>query len=170
MTQFMVKPSPLPLAAERGADPSAGPELWRAYMREDIPRLFGAAFNPGNWNAGIVRVGVNLVLLATLNKGSLSSGNHYKNRFTSPTRMQWQSQTKTRRESEQGLTLSGQKPGASVFLFVRGEKMRDSHAAPFIYCGQPKFLSWEGDNPITIQWELADPLPEHLHQMLGLRR
>lgn len=170
MAEFLAKPSTSPVVSEDGADWNTGPVLWRAYMREDIPPLFGAAFNPGNWNAGIVRVGEDLVLLTTLNKGSLSSGNHYEDRFTGPTRMQWQSQTQTRRESEQGLTLSGQKPGARVFLFVRGEKMRDSRAAPFIYCGQPKFLSWEGERPITIQWELADPLPEHLHQMLGLRR
>ena len=169
MAKFLAKPSTSAVVREDGADWNAGPERWRAYMREDIPPLFGAAFNPGNWNAGIVRVGVDLVLLTTLNKGSLSSGNHYEDRFTSPTRMQWQSQTQTRRESEQGLTLSGQKPGARVFLFVRGEKMRDSRAAPFIYCGQPKFISWKGERPITIQWELSDPIPAHLHQMLGLR-
>ncbi len=169
MAEFLSKPGPSPVGPEDKAGRNSGPELWRAYMREAIPPLFGAAFSPGNWNAGIVRVGVDLVLLTTLNKGSLSSGSHYEDRFTSPTRMQWQSQTQTRRESEQGLTLSGQKPGASVFLFVRGEKMRDSRAAPFIYCGQPRFLSWEGDRPITIQWELAEPVPDHLHQMLGLR-
>jgi hypothetical protein len=166
MAEFLAKPLPVPSPPP---GPLVEPELWRAYMREDIPPLFGTAFSPGNWNAGIVRVGVDLVLLTTLNKGSLSSGSHYEDRFTSPTRMQWQSQTKTLRESDHGLTLSFKVPGARVFLFVRGEKMRDSRAAPFIYCGQPRFLSWEGDRPITIQWELPEPVPEHLHQMLGLR-
>jgi hypothetical protein len=34
----------------------AGPQLWREYMREDIPPLFGSTFSPGNWNSGIVRL------------------------------------------------------------------------------------------------------------------
>ena len=153
---------------EEGATWNAGPELWQSYMREDIPPLFGKEFSPGNWNSGIVRVDENLVLLTTLKKGSLSSGNHYEDKFLSPTRMQWQSQNQTRRDSSQGLILSGQQSDAKVYLFVRGEKMRDSRAAPFIYCGQPRFVSWEGEKPITIQWELSSDLPGHLHRIMGL--
>ena len=50
-----------------GPDISVGsPELWAEHMREEIPPLFGESFNPGNWNAGIVKVGRGLVLLTTL--------------------------------------------------------------------------------------------------------
>ena len=35
---------------------AAGPDLWRQYLREAIPPLFGPRFSPGNWNAGIVRL------------------------------------------------------------------------------------------------------------------
>src|SRR5690606_14494388 len=84
-----------------------GPQLWREYMREEIPPMFGAAFNPGNWNAGIVTVDKNMILLTTLKKGSLSAGNHYEDRFLSPTRLQWQSQSQTTQASRHGRILSG---------------------------------------------------------------
>lgn len=168
LIEFLTADPKASVVREEGATWNAGPELWRSYMRKDIPPLFGKEFNPGNWNSGIVRVDEDLVLLTTLKKGALSSGNHYEDRFLSPTHMQWQSQNKTRRDSDQGLILSGQKPNAKVYLFVRGEKMRDSLAAPFIYCGQPRFVFWEGEKPITIQWELPSDLPDHLHKVMGL--
>ncbi len=168
LIEFLTIEPQAAVVREEGATWNAGPELWRSYMREDIPPLFDKEFNPGNWNSGIVRVDNDLVLLTTLKKGALSSGNHYEDRFLNPTRMQWQSQNQTRRDSDQGLILSGQKQDAKVYLFVRGEKMRDSRAAPFIYCGQPRFVSWEGEKPITIQWELPSEIPVHLHRVMGL--
>lgn len=168
MIEFLAAPKDVDIVREKSATSNAGPELWRTYMREDIPPLFGKQFNPGNWNSGIVRVDNDLVLLTTLNKGALSSGNHYEDKFLSPTRMQWQSQNQTRRDGDQGLILSGEKPDAKVYLFVRGDKLRGSRAAPFIYCGQPRFVSWTGEKPITVQWELEEAVPQHLRTMTGL--
>lgn len=146
----------------------AGPQLWTEYLRENIPPLFGAAFNPGNWNAGIVRLDKDLILLTTLKKGSLASGNHYEDRFLAPDRMQWQSQTQTRRDSQIGRFLSGAEAGTRVHLFVRSGKLRNGKAAPFLYCGQPAFLDWEGERPITIRWQLRQPVPRHLRSSLGV--
>lgn len=144
----------------------AGPQLWREYMREDIPPLFGQAFNPGNWNAGIVTLDKDMVLLTTLKKGSLSAGNHYEDRFISPTRMQWQSQTRTTQASRHGQILRGQMPDHRVHLFVRSEKLRGKTAAPFLYIGMPRFSGWHGERPITIDWDLPDPVPQHFRKML----
>lgn len=94
--------------SETSASLHAEPRLWHEYMREEIPPLFGTTFNPGNWNSGIVPQGQNLILLTTLNKGSLASGNHYDDRFLSPTRLQWQSQSQTRQDGRHGKVLSGQ--------------------------------------------------------------
>lgn len=145
-----------------------GPQLWTEYLREDIPPLFGAVFNPGNWNAGIVRLDKDLILLTTLKKGSLASGNHYEDRFLSPDRMQWQSQTQTRRDSQIGRILSGSEAGTRVHLFVRSGKLRNGKAAPFLYCGRPEFVDWEGERPITIEWKLGEPVPRHLWPSLGV--
>ncbi len=146
--------------------PVGTPVLWHEYMREDIPPLFGATFNPGSWNSGIVSQGNNLILLTTLNKGSLASGNHYEDRFLSPSRLQWQSQTQTRQASKHGQIFSGKSPGHNVHLFVRSEKLRGGKAAPFLYLGQPRFSSWHGEKPITIEWDLTEPVPEHFRKML----
>jgi len=143
-------------------------ELWREYGREDIPPLFGARFNPGNWNAGIVRLGKDLILLTTLKKSSLSAGNHYEDAFLAPDRMQWQSQTQTRRDSEIGRMLSGADTAARVHLFVRTSKLRNNKAAPFLYCGQPTFEGWKGEKPITVTWRLTVPVPAHLRGSLGI--
>lgn len=141
---------------------AAGPVIWREYAREDIPPLFGATFNPGNWNSGIVRLDKALILLTTLKKGSLSTGNHYEDHFLGPDRMQWQSQTQTKRDSLIGRMLAGTEHGTSVHLFVRGGKLRNGKANPFIYCGQPVFESWSGESPITVIWRLPTAIPSHL--------
>lgn len=147
----------------------AGPQLWREYMREDIPPLFGAVFSPGNWNSGIVRLDDDLVLLTTLKKGSLTTGNHYEDHFLGPDQMQWQSQTQTRRDSQIGRMIAGTAPGARVHLFVRNGKLRNGKGAPFLYCGRPVFESWTGEKPITVTWRLQEPVPAHLRASLGIR-
>ena len=155
-------------AAEDAAKFQEAPTLWREYLREDIPPLFGAVFNPGNWNSGIVRLERNLILLTTLQKGNLSVGGHYEDAFLSPTRMQWQSQNQTTRDSLVGRILSGVEAGYRVHLFVRNGKLRNGKAAPFLYCGNPRFECWEGEKPITVTWELAEAVPIHLCRSLGV--
>jgi len=147
---------------------TAGPDLWREYLREDIPPLFGARFSTGNWNAGIVRLDNILILLTTLKKGGLTAGSHYEDHFLGPDRMQWQSQTQTRRDSQIGRMLSGADGQARIHLFVRNGKLRNGKAAPFLYCGQPEFAGWEGEKPITVTWRLPVPMPDHLRSGLGI--
>ncbi len=154
-----------PAAAFSGA----GPQLWREYMREEIPPLFGSTFSPGNWNSGIVRLDHDLILLTTLKKGSLTTGNHYEDHFLGPDRMQWQSQTQTRRDSHIGRMIAGTAPGARVHLFVRNGKLRNGKGAPFLYCGRPNFEGWEGERPITVTWRLLEAVPAHLRASLGIK-
>ncbi|WP_108258110.1 DUF3427 domain-containing protein [Mangrovicoccus ximenensis] len=162
------QPAPERQAAESGAGWQTAPELWREYMREDIPRLFGTSFSPGNWNSGIVRLGADLVLLTTLKKANMTAGNHYDDGFLSASRMQWQSQTRTRRDSRIGRMLKGAEPGSRVHLFVRNGKLRSGRAAPFLYCGRPVFEGWEGETPITVTWRLPEDVPPHLRPALGI--
>ncbi|TGN68545.1 DUF3427 domain-containing protein [Paracoccus liaowanqingii] len=144
------------------------PTLWHEYMREEIPPLFGTVFNPGNWNSGIVRLGKDLILLTTLHKDGKRAGSDYEDSFLSADRMTWQTQTQTRRDSPVGRILSSQEADAKVHLFVRAHRLRNGKGAPFLYCGQPRFESWEGNGPITISWRLIGPVPAHLHKSLGV--
>jgi hypothetical protein len=145
-----------------------GPVLWRSYERREIPRLFGATFTEGAWNAGIVRLDNRLILLTTLRKGALATGNHYEDAFLDAQTVQWQSQSRTRQDSRHGAMISGREPGAEVHLFVRAGKLRQGRAAPFIYCGPVRFLDWEGEQPITVRFRLPEPVPEHLRRSFAV--
>lgn len=171
ITYEQPEPAPALQAAEETRPFLQGPELWKEYLRDQIAPLFGAKFNTGSWNAGIVTIKPkkSMVLLVTMDKGSMSVGGHYADHFVSPTRFVWQSQTSTKKTSERGRIISGDEPGWTVHLFLRGSKLRDGRAAPFRYAGPVEFAGWEGEAPITVQWDLAEPLPTHLRDLFGLK-
>ena len=52
-----------------------------------------------------------MILLVTMDKGSMSVGGHYAEQFASPTRFVWQTQTSTRRDDLRGRIISGLEPG-----------------------------------------------------------
>ena len=55
-----------------------------------------------------------------------------------------------------------------VHLFVRRErKTPNGTGAPFYYCEDLEFVSWEGEKPITLQWKPLNPLPERLAETLN---
>ncbi|WP_237331814.1 DUF3427 domain-containing protein [Yoonia vestfoldensis] len=127
-------------------------------------------FNTGSWNAGIVvlKEARAMILLVTMDKGSMSVGSHYADQFASPTRFVWQTQTSTRRDNMRGRIISGAEPGWTVHLFLRKSKLRDGRAAPFRYAGPVRFAGWEGEAPITVQWDLAQPVPRQLTMLFGI--
>lgn len=145
-------------------------ELWQEYKRDQIAPHFEAVFNTGSWQAGIVMLkqAQAMVLLVTMDKGSMSVGSHYTDQFASPTRFVWQTQTSTRRESLRGRIISGAEPNWTVHLFLRKSKLRDGRAAPFRYAGPVRFAGWEGDAPITVQWDLESDVPITLRQLYGI--
>ena len=151
---------------------SDGPELWKEYPRREIPSLFGLAFEPGNWNQGYVRKGNLVFLLVSLKKESLAEEHRYTDTFVSAALFRWQSQNQHRRDGAVGRLLKSHvEEGVHVHLFVRRDrKLAGSQGAPFIYCGEVKFVDWSGDAPITIDWQLDPPLPTHLIGLFGAQR
>jgi superfamily II DNA or RNA helicase/HKD family nuclease len=139
---------------------ATGPELWRKYMREEIPPLFGLEFSKGLWQQGFIRKDGHIFLLVTLEKGGQQKQFQYDDRFLSPTEFQWQSQNQTARDSNAGRAIQQHEAeGTLVHLFVRQTKLHNSKAAPFRYCGELQFVSWEEDKPITVQWRLQSSIP-----------
>lgn len=145
-----------------------GATLWREYMREEIPGLYGLTFSTGSWNQGFVVQGKQVFLLVTLKKDDLQEAHRYEDRFIDALRFHWQSQNRTTIASTHGRIISGEAPGYSRHLFVRMEKKRGLKASPFVYCGDVQFESWEGEQPIAVTWRLGEPVPARLHRVFQI--
>lgn len=128
-------------------------------LREEIPALFGAEFNQGNWQSGHVflkEAGAH-ILLVTLNKQGKAEQHRYIDHWVDETTFHWQSQNSTTPESKRGRELiNHQSLGLSVHLFVRENKMRNGKAAPFIYCGPVEYKSHKSSAPISVLFHLMD--------------
>jgi hypothetical protein len=116
------------------------------------------------WNAGFVVRPGHIFLLVTLDKRGKASEFQYRDHFVSPTVFQWESQNRTRQSGKHGKLIRGHaEQGIPVHLFVRKvSKTPAGGASPFVYCGDVKFVSWEGEKPIKVQWQLPAAVPEWL--------
>jgi superfamily II DNA or RNA helicase/diadenosine tetraphosphate (Ap4A) HIT family hydrolase len=139
--------------------------LWDEYSREEIAPMFGLKFNTGAWNQGFVVQGKIAFLLVTLDKTGFQDSHKYSDRFLDAVVFEWISQNRTKQDSKHGRIISGLDE-YDLHLFVRPSKVRSGKATPFRYCGKPAFQSWENEKPITVQWRLEEPMPEHLHRSL----
>jgi hypothetical protein len=82
---------------------------------------------------------------------------------------EWQSQNRTRQDSELGRDLRRHRElGVDVHLFVRRSKRARGKTAPFVYCGRLAFERWEGERPITVWWTLEQAVPQELWGELGV--
>ncbi len=153
----------------RPATASQGLQEWRQYAREAIPALFGLSYNAAVWNQGFIFKNNRFVLLVTLDKSTQAKEHRYEDRFEAPDRFQWQSQNRQHRAgvTEQKLAQHVQL-GLPVHLFVRKASKVEGRAAPFLYCGECEFLSWDGDRPITVHWQLKTPVPERWRSALDV--
>jgi hypothetical protein len=99
----------------------------------------------------------------------MNTEHRYVDHFVSDREFAWQSQNRTKRDSKHGQLLSNHRvQGKRVHLFVRPTKKIGSKPTPFIYCGEVDFVSWEGDAPISIKWQLRESVPRQLHRSLGV--
>ena len=149
--------------AGQAEEKPAAPRLWQQYTREEIPSLFGLEFSQAIWNVGYVRREKMLFLLVTLEKEGVEEKFQYKDHFMGPDLFQWQSQNRTRQDSQDGQALSRHAElSYRAHLFVRATKKLKGKPVPFRYCGEVSFVEWENEAPITIRWRLTHPVPENL--------
>jgi Domain of unknown function (DUF3427) len=143
--------------------------VWERYPRDTIAPAFGLTFSQAIWNAGFVVQDPEVFLLVTLAKDDMNTEHRYVDHFVSDSEFAWQSQNRTTRTSKHGQLLSNHRAnGKRVHLFVRPTKKTGSKPTPFIYCGEVDFVSWEGDAPISIKWQLRQAVPPQLHSLLGV--
>ncbi len=145
-------------------------QLWRSYSREEIPPLFGLEFSTAIWNAGFVKRPGHIFLLATLDKSGHGSEFQYKDHFISRNEFEWQSQNRTS-SGERGRPRYSSARRAriapSTFSSEVRRKMPRGGAAPFVYCGDVRFLEWRGDRPITVRWKLPADVPDSVWTSLA---
>lgn len=124
-----------------------------SFMREEIPPLFGAEFNPGNWNSGhVVLPERNAhVLLVTLNKQGKSADHRYLDCWLDDHTFKWSSQNSATPENKRGREIiEHEKLGITLHLFVRETKLSGGKAAPFKYCGKARYKTHEGSAPMSV--------------------
>lgn len=147
-----------------------GPEIWREYMRNEIPGLWGYEFSGSRWNQGYVFFDKHIFLLVSLEKAGMQKEHQYEDLFLAPDLFQWVSQNQHSQEGKAGqIILHHKERGIQVHLFVRAtRKTPRGKAAPFYYCGDVVFVEWEGSKPITIRWKLKESVPEYLLDAFGV--
>ncbi|MFD1628946.1 DUF3427 domain-containing protein [Pseudopedobacter beijingensis] len=76
----------------------------------------------------------------------------------------WQSQNETRSDSGKGLTyINHQKLNKKILLFVREAKYNQyGNTAGYVFIGEANFVKYEGSKPMSITWELKEPIPNYL--------
>jgi superfamily II DNA or RNA helicase/SAM-dependent methyltransferase len=125
----------------------------QSFTREDIPALFGEAFNPGSWNVGHVVLNEKKVhvLLVTLNKQGKAQEHRYHDHWIDQHTFHWQSQNATTPSSKRGQELIRHDAmGIAIHLFVRDTKLVGGKGAPFVYRGRASYQSHTGANPMSV--------------------
>lgn len=144
------------------AGQKAGLKLWDRHLRETIPAAFGLTFSKAIWNVGFVVSESNLFLLVSLEKTGGNPNHQYADHFVSDREFSWQSQNRTTPQSKHGQMIREHRTkGLHVHLLVR-----PGRRGPFVYCGEVDFVSWEGSAPITVHWQLREPVPRTLWSTL----
>lgn len=90
----------------------------------------------------------------------------YRDYPISSTQLHWESQSNTTQESPTGQNyLHFQDRGYTILFFARLTKQIDGETSPFLFLGQAKqLLSYEGNRPIAIVWELTYPIPASMFE------
>jgi hypothetical protein len=146
--------------------------LHRRYARREVFAALGKTGKAWSWQAqeGCFRIEeMNAeVLFVTLDKSekSFSPTTRYEDFAVSRTRFHWQSQGKTTPASPAGQRYIHQREqGTAILLLVRATK-KDA----FLYLGPVRYLSHSGSRPMSIYWDLEQPMPAWFFEICAALR
>lgn len=76
----------------------------------------------------------------------------------------WQSQNKTRDDTGKGLSYINQQNNNKIILLFVREKSNDEfkRTMGYVFIGQIFYLEHYGSKPMSITWELKEPMPNYL--------
>ena len=148
-----------------GRHPDVPLQIHCRYTRIEIQAAFGIGTGTrvGLWQEGVKWVAeARTDLLAfTLDKtsGAFSPTTRYRDYAVSRNLIHWESQGRTRADSEVGLRYQQHVAmGSTVMLFAR---LTDDDRA-FYFLGPATYVSHESEQPMAITWRLEIPLPGDL--------
>lgn len=76
----------------------------------------------------------------------------------------WQSQNSARPDTGKGLSYIQQKENKKIILLFIREKASDENGNTmgYVFVGEGKFKDYYGSKPMSINWELSEPMPHYL--------
>ncbi|AOZ99072.1 DEAD/DEAH box helicase [Flavobacterium commune] len=88
----------------------------------------------------------------------------YNDFAISETLFHWQSQNQTRDDKGKGLTYINHKElGKNILLFIREKSKNEfGNTMGYVFIGEGNFKENEGSKPMSIKWELNEPIPNYL--------
>jgi superfamily II DNA or RNA helicase len=145
-------------------------EVHARYTRDEILCAFGktTAEKVSSSREGVIWVNeLNTeLLLVTLNKSDkdFSPSTQHEDYAINEKIFHWQSQNKTSPESPVGISyIQHKEQQKTLLLFVREEKKDDyGLTSPYYFLGPVDYLSHRGAKPMSINWELQEPMPAFL--------
>ena len=93
----------------------------------------------------------------------------YRDYPITPTLFHWQSQSGTKEDSDTALRYRSPPKGWRLLLFVRRAK-RDERGLtqPFLFLGPVRYVSHEGERPMSITWHLDHAVPPDWFQQVKI--
>lgn len=147
-------------------------KLHSRYTRDQILAAFGfSTFESKSPNReGVAeRSEINTELLfIDLNKSDehYSPTTMYEDYALNETLFHWQSQNSARPEIGKGLSyITHKNTGKRILLFVREEKQNEyKNTLGYVFIGEGNIRDYYGSKPMSINWELNEPIPPFLYQ------
>lgn len=145
-------------------------KLHARYTRDQILVAFGLSTfdkKSSNREGAAENKGLNTeILFINLIKSeeNFSPTTMYDDYAISETLFHWQSQNSSRPDKGKGLSyIRHQENDKKMLLFVR-EKANDENGSTlgYVFIGEANFKETEGSKPMSIRWQLCEPMPNYL--------
>lgn len=145
-------------------------QIYSRYTRDQILvaiRLSSLGKRSSNREGSALNKDLNMeALFVNLKKSEedFSPTTMYDDYAINDTLFHWQSQNQTTPESEKGKSYIRQrKTKKQILLFVRESKRdADGFTQGYVLLGPVQFLGYRGSKPMSIKWQLEEPIPNYL--------